>query len=87
MGATNFFVTPYAFALVATPMGGGYNFATRGAIASTGRSPALHFTIHFSELMPEIHSVEAGGFYENSTGEGQFNGNWAGVLAGLHYRF
>ena len=78
-GATNFFVTPYAFVLIATPTGGTSNDGGIGQLAGTGISYEHWFTKNLS--------VEAGGFYENSTGEGVYNGNWCGVLAGLHYKF
>ena len=78
-GATNFFVTPYAFALIATPMGGTSNNGGVGQLAGAG--------VAYEHWFSKNLSLELGGFYENSTGEGQFNGNWAGVLAGLHYKF
>jgi hypothetical protein len=78
-GATNFFVTPYAFALIATPTGGTSNNGGVGQLAGTG--------ISFEQTFTKNLSLELGGFYENSTGEGKFNGNWAGVLFGLHYKF
>ena len=78
-GATNFFVTPYAFVLIATPVSGTSNNGGIGQLAGTGISWEHSFTKNLS--------LELGGFYENSTGEGEFNGNWAGVLGGIHYKF
>jgi hypothetical protein len=78
-GATNFFVTPYAFALIATPTGGTSNNGGVGQLAGTG--------VSFEEKFTKNLSLELGAFYENSTGEGEYNGNWAGVLFGLHYQF
>ena len=78
-GATNFFVTPYAFVLIATPIQGTSNNGGIGQLAGTG--------ISFEHKLSKNLSLELGAFYENSTGEGQFNGNWAGGLFGLHYHF
>lgn len=78
-GATNFFVTPYVFALIATPTQGTGNNGGIGELDGAG--------ISYEHWFGKNVSVEAGAFYENATGEGQFNGNWAGVLLGLHYKF
>ena len=78
-GVTNFFVTPFAFALAATPVNGTDNNGGIGQLAGAGVSWEHSFTKNLS--------MDLGAFYENSTGESQFNGNWAGVMAGLHYRF
>jgi hypothetical protein len=78
-GLTNFFVTPYAFALIATPTGGTSNNGGIGQLTGAG--------VSFEQKLTKNLSLEVGGFYENSTGEGSYNGNWAGVLGGLHYRF
>jgi hypothetical protein len=78
-GATNFFVTTYAFSLVATPTSGTSNNGGIGQLSGAGASYEQHFTKNLS--------LELGGFYENATGEGKYNGNYLGVLFGLHYRF
>ncbi len=78
-GATNFFVTPYTFVLIATPLSGTSNNGGVGQLAGAGVAWEHGFTKNLS--------LELGAFYENSTGEGEYNGNWAGVLGGLHYKF
>lgn len=78
-GATNFFLKSYAFALITTPVDGTSNNGGVGQLAGAGVSYEPQFTKNLSG--------EIGAFYENSTGEGQFNGNWAGLLLGLHYKF
>lgn len=78
-GVTNFFLTPYAFAVVTTPMGGTSNNGGIGQLTGTG--------VSFEQKFSKNLSLEVGGFYENSTGEGAYNGNWIGALAGLHYKF
>lgn len=76
---TNLFVTPAAFALVATPMSGTSNNGGIGQLAGT--------SVTLERTITKNLYLELGGLYENSTGEGKFNGNWAGVIAGLHYKF
>lgn len=78
-GVTNFFVTPYAFALAATPVSGTSNNGGIGQLAGTGIAWEHSFTKNLS--------MELGGFFENSSGEGTYSGNWVGVLAGVHYHF
>ena len=78
-GATNFFVKSYGFALIATPTKGTSNNGGVGQLMGAGVSYEPHFT-------KNIYG-EFGGFYENSTGEGQYNGNWVGALIGVHYIF
>ncbi len=78
-GATNFFITPYAFVLIATPIEGTSNNGGIGQLAGTG--------ISFEQKLSKNLSLELGAFYENSVGEGQFSGNWFGILGGLHYHF
>ena len=78
-GATNFVLTPYAFALAASPVNGTSNNGGIGQLVGGGVSWEHSFTKNLS--------LELGAFYENSTGEGLYNGNWAGLLTGCHYRF
>lgn len=78
-GNTNFVLQPYGFALAASPTSGTSNNGGIGQLVGGGVSWEHSFTKNLS--------LELGGFYENSTGEGIYNGNWLGVLGGLHYHF
>ena len=78
-GLTNFLVQPYGFVLMATPISGTSNNGGIGQLAGVGLNYEHSFTKNLS--------MDIGGFYENATGQGQFDGNWAGILTGLHYRF
>ena len=57
---TNFFVTPFAFALAATPMSGTSNNGGIGQLAGAGVSWEHNFTKNLS--------MELGGFYEDTPG-------------------
>lgn len=79
-GATNFFVTPFVSVLIATPLDGTSNNGGIGQLTVTG--------IDYEHAFTKNLSGDIGLFYENVTGEGSgLDGNWAGILGGIHYKF
>ena len=81
-GYTNFMVTPFAALVIATPVSGNQNNGGIGQIALTGidwESPAIGF----------LWGTRAhlGGFYENRTGQGAWNGNYLGLHAAFSKGF
>ena len=77
-----FMVTPFAALVIATPVSGNQNNGGIGQIALTGidwESPAIGF----------LWGTRAhlGGFYENRTGQGAWNGNYLGLHAAFSKGF
>ncbi len=70
-----FVLNPFASALVATSTSNG----DVGLLAITG--------VDWDWVINNNWDLDAALFFENATGEGDANGNYVGILAGVHFRF
>lgn len=80
-GLTNFIITPFAAILIATPLNGTSNNGGIGQIALTGVDwESSSFKIFNFPIKAHV-----GGFYENRTGQGGWNGNYLCAHFALSY--
>ena len=78
--AHNFHVTPFASVLIITPINGTSNNGGIGQATIAGadwESPLLFNKVH----------LHLGGYYENRTGQGAWDGNYAALHAAVSYGF